>query len=266
MQNTLEQPLPIATPEKSQHVLVDIKKVWRLLAPKLLNLVAVTTLLTVAGFFVIHSYLASFTRLFTFNISVTQYLAAGINLALALFWYMILPILVYGVILALGIAALYLIGHLLIRRSKRIQYIWNKIHSWWLPIYHHLRPLLRFLWSLYQFIAGTLFFLVVISLSLMYGTYYYAQSPRMFGGGMPADVILVFREAQPTQNSIWGFPISGSNARQSEQVQLLIELTDGVIVRDTATNRTTIVKNDVLQGIVDVATATPSQTLATPTP
>jgi hypothetical protein len=273
MQNTLEQPLPITTPEKSTHVLVDIKKIWRLLAPKLLNLVTVTTLLTVAGFFVIHSYLASFTRLFTFNISVTQYLAAGINLALALFWYIILPILVYGVVLALGVAVLYLIGHVLIRRSKRIQHLWDKIHSWWLPIYHRLRPLFRFLWSLYQFIAGALFVLVLISLSLVYGTYYYAQSPRMFGGGMPADVILVFREAQPTQNSVWGFPMSGSNPRQSERVQLLIELTDGVIVRDAATNTATVVKNDVLQGIIDaspglssITNATLTQTLPTPTP
>ena len=116
--------------------------------------------------------------------------------------------------------------------------------------------------------------LFVILLSLVYGTFYYAQSPRMFGGGMPADVILVFREDQPTQNSVWSFPINSTNQRQSERVQLLIELTDGMIVRDPITGIAAIVKNDVLQGVVDAfasknvshPTVTPAQQLATPTP
>lgn len=270
MQNTLEQPLPITTPEKSQRIHFDINKLWRLLAPRLLNLVAVTTLLTVAGFFVIHSYLASFTTLFTFNISVTQYLAAGINLVMAIIsyiLYMMLPGLGIGAIIAIGGAILYSAGHFCMVRSKRISDLWNWFRGWWLPVYHRLRPLLRLILTLNKLFLWTLVALMVIALGLVYGTYYYGQSPRMLGGGMPVDVILVFQEEQPTQTSVWGFPINKSNPQQSERVQLLIELTDGVIVRDVATNTTTLVKNDVLQGIIGASTPTanPTYSLVSPT-
>jgi hypothetical protein len=268
VQNTVDHTSPETTSEKSERVSPAVKKIWWIVTPKLLNLVNVTALLTVAGFFVIQSYLASFSMLFTFRISVTQYVAAGINLVLAIVWYIILPSLGYGVILAAGIGVLYLVGHFCITRSKPIHNLWDRFRNWWLPMYHRLYPYLRILWSLYQLVAWALFILVVISLGLVYGTAYYVQSPRMLGGGMPADVILVFREEQPTQTSIWGFPINSSNTRQSEQVQLLIELTDGVIVRYAATNTTTMVKNDVLQGIIDADTVSgsPAQPLGTPTP
>ncbi len=252
IQNTADNPSPEASSQASKQDSFDAKKIWRLIAPKLLNLVTVTTLLTVAGFFVIHSYLASVSRLFTFNISLTQYLAAGVNMVLAIFWNYILPVIIGGLILALIFIGLYFFGRYCLNRSKRVHTLWVRVLSIISPLYQRLRPLLRAAWVVYQVFAWVLFGLLVIGVALIYGTYYYAQSPRMFGGGMPSNVILVFREEQPTQSSIWGFPINTSNPCQSDEVQLLIELTDGVIVRDTGTNRTTIVKNDVLQGIIDV--------------
>jgi hypothetical protein len=277
-QNTLDTPSLETSSEKSERASLDVKKIWRILAPKLFSLVNITALLTVAGFFVINSYLASFSKLFTFNISLPQYLAAGINLVLGTFayiLYLLLPGLGYGVLLGVGAIIVYAISRFWIKRSRRIHDLWDRFRRWWLPIYYWLRPGLRFLWSLYRLSAGALLTLIVILMGLVYGTYYYAQSPRMLGGGMPAAVILVFREDQPTQNSIWGFSINSSNARQSTPVQLLIELTDGVIVRDAATNIVTVVKSDVLQGIIDAEplptgltsiTPIPTQTLATPTP
>lgn len=248
----------------------DTKKIWQHVGPNLINLVNITALLTVAGFFVVQSYLASFSKLFTFNISVTQYLAAGVNLMLAIIWKLILPILGYSLVLV----SLYLLGKFCISKSKRVHTFWTSFLRPFLPFYRRIQRFLRVLWSLYQITASALFVLFVILLALVYGTSYYAQSPRMFGGGMPADVILIFREEQPTQNSIWSFPINSTNPRQSEQVQLLIELTDGVIVRDPSTGVVVIVKNDVLQGIIDAPvsnivsspTATPIQLLPTPTP
>ncbi len=268
MQTTLDHQSPETKLEKSENNTLDVKKIWRLLAPKFFNLVNITTLLTVAGFFVIHSYLASFSKVFTFNISLTQYLAAGVNLVLgtvAYVLYLVLPGLGYGVLLSVALAVLYFVSRFWIKRSNRIHNLWNMLQRWLLPIYHWFCPLLRLLWSVYRLSAGALLILVVIVTGLAYGTYHYAQSPRMLGGGMPAMVILVFRENQPTQNPIWGFSINGSNARQSMPVQLLIELTDGVIVRDSSTNTIAVVKNDVLQGMID-ADPVPTQTLAIPTP
>ncbi|MBI1280135.1 MAG: hypothetical protein GC179_18545 [Anaerolineaceae bacterium] len=275
VQNTIDEKTPQPKSEKMSHLMFDPEKIWKQLAPKLMNLVNISALLTVAGFFVVQSYLSSFTSLFTFNISVTQYLAAGVNLILAIFWNLILPVLAYSFILAFVLVFLYFLGRFSFNRSKRVQNLWTRFLSRILPLYQRLRLALRVIWAIYQVFAGGLFVLLVIGVAFIYGTSYYAQSPRMFGGGMPSEVILVFREEQPTQPSIWGFPINTATPRQSEPVQLLIELTDGVIVRDTATNKTIIVKNDVLQGIIDThpvssnpmtATAAPTQLSGTPTP
>ncbi|MEO8393346.1 MAG: hypothetical protein ABI700_10175, partial [Chloroflexota bacterium] len=176
---------------------LDTQKTWLFLAPKLAGLLNFTALLTVAGFFVIQSYLASFSKLFTFNISVTQYVAAGVNLLLALFWNLFVPPLVYGIVLALGFVALYFVGRFCLSRNQRLHHLWTELVGRLRPLYKRIHPIIRATWLLYRVIAGGLYILLVISLALVYGTFYYAQSPRMFGGGMPADVILVFREDQP---------------------------------------------------------------------
>lgn len=249
-----------------------LKTVWQSLAPKLLNLVNASALLTVAGFFVIHSYLASFSNLSSYNISITQYLAAGINLILGMVWFI-----VEGLIRALPttgtwlaiLSAFALLGYIAISTNKRIRQLWQRFLGQVQPLSHRISAIVQFLWTGYQ-----IFVLLILALfGFIYGTSYYGQSLRMFGGGRPTDVILVFKEDQPTQNSIWAFPINSKNPRQSEIIQLLIELTDGVIVRHSSTGMAVIVKNDVLQGIIDaspplpdtppVSTLTPTQFPAT---
>jgi hypothetical protein len=274
VQNTVDEKKPQPKSEEVFRLKFDVKKIWQSLVPKFVNLVNISAVLTVAGFFVVQSYLASFSKFFTFNISVTQYLAAGVNLVLAILWNIILPVLLWSLILALGLLLLYFLGRFVLKRSKPVYNLWMRFLSYVLPLYQRLLSLFRVLWTIYRVFAGALFILLVIGVSFIYGTSYFAQSPRMFGGGMPAGVILVFREDQPIQNSIWGFPINSSNRRQSERLLLLIELTDGVIVSDPTTKATVIVKNDVLQGIIDAPlsnntsspAATPSQLLPTPTP
>lgn len=242
------------------------KLLWHYLAPKLLNFVNITALLIAAGFFVIQSFLASFAQAFTFNISISQYLMAGVNMVLALVWNLVMPILLAGFLASLAIVALSLLGRFFHNRSKRVHNLWRRLADFIHPLYLRWRPKLRRLWAIYQIVVGALFILLIIMVAFVYGRTYYAQSPRMFGGGMPINVILVFSEEQPTQNSIWGFAINPSNARQSEVVQLLMELTDGVIVRDVATDTTTIVKNDTLQGIIYATSLSNNIMIATTTP
>jgi len=82
---------------ETEHTRLDFKKLWQALIPKLISLVTFSAVLTCAGFFVIHSYIASFSSLFTYNISVTQYIAAGVNLLLAITYYLVLPSVGYPV-------------------------------------------------------------------------------------------------------------------------------------------------------------------------
>jgi len=231
------------------------------LAPKLLNLVTLSALLTIAGFFVVHSYMATFTSLFTFNVSVTQYLTAGINWLLAILWNIILPIFLYGLAIAFVISGIMLIWRLAVSKIKLLQKFVQAIERRVAPIVKRLRPILRIGWQLYQIIAWLLLIALLIALSIGYGVSYYSQSPRMFGGGMPATVILVFKEAQQNPGGV--YPINPSNLMQSQPVEMLIELTDGVMVREFQSGTVLIVKNDVLQAIVDVGL--PLITLSSPT-
>lgn len=245
--------LPMAAlPEKSSQ-----PNSWRektisfakVLAPKLLNLVTLSAMLTFAGFFVVHSYMATFTSLFTFNVSITQYLAAGVNWLLALLWNIALPIFLYGLAIALIIIAIMFIWRLTISKIRVLEKWAQALVRRAAPMMIRLRPILRAGWLLYQIVAWFLLLVLVIALSVGYGIGYYSQSPRMFGGGMPATVILIFKEAQ---NSTGVYPINPSNSMQSQPVEMLIELTDGIVIRELQKRTVLIVKNDSLQAMVDV--------------
>lgn len=238
-----------------------VKAFAKALAPKLLNLVALSAILTIAGFFVVHSYMATFTSLYTFNISVTQYLAAGINWLLALLWYTILPVLLGALALVAAMSVIILLWLRALSSVAALQRLtrWLKQHV--APRVDRLRPILKVGWRVYQIIAWLLILAVVIALSLVYGVGYYSQSPRMVGGGMPATVILIFKEAQ--QNPIGIDIINPSNPLQSLPLELRIELTDGIMVREPQSGTVMIVKSDVLQAIVGVGT--PLITIGSPT-
>lgn len=231
------------------------RKLWESIAPKLINLVNLSAFLTVLGFFTIHSYLATVTQLFTYNISVAQYLAAGVSLVIALFWYLlsngIAPVIPWiGVIFLIGTVG-YLIWRTLLRdgmQNAQIQALFKR----WESVFKIIIALLRLLERVNQWVVTIGLLLISVLFGLAYGYGYYSQMPHMLGGGMPTDVILVFKEPQST-NAGWPFPINQNVPTQSEKVQLLFEFTDGLLVRDEGTGIAVIVKNDSLQAIVDAA-------------
>jgi hypothetical protein len=251
-------------------------KIFQPLPSKLLTLVNLTAFLTIVGFFVVQSYISSFSNLFSFNISVTQYLAAGINLVLALAWYVALSVLAPSIALVFIVVAIVAVFQFFKVRNRNLSTTWDNFRQRIDPIVQRLIRTFRPIWIIGRFMSSIGFVIFIVLVSLVYGTYYYHQSPRMFGGGMPATVILVFKEEQLTQNSPWSFSISQSNPKTSEPVELLIELTDGIVVRHLTTNVVAIVKNDVIQGVIDASTThinvtTPSvtpnqQATSTPTP
>lgn len=245
----------------------DVKQIRKLVISKLLSIFTFSAIVACAGFFVIHSYIASFSGLFTYSISPTQYMIAGINLLLAIIYYLVLPPVTLGFAIAVVISLIASIWLISVDRSVKLRDLWTRLRDWWLPKYHRLRPMLRVVWTLYQTAIWIFFATLLISLSFAYGTYYYSQSPRMFGGGMPSRVVLVFRTPQPDTTL---YPTDPINPIQSMPVLLLMELTDGIMIRDTQNDRVLILKNDLLEAIIDAGTPIisvhPTQSLITPTP
>jgi hypothetical protein len=195
-------PIPsVPTVQESDVVTVTPRpqSVWRTIAPQLVSLVNISALLTVLGLFTVHSYLATFTHLSTYNISVTQYLAAGMSLFLGLIafllvkgLYPLLPLLPYMLIILVGI------GIRLVGRNRRLGIKDNSK-----PFLRHqsrlvetIRSGIRFFERLNQVVVIVSLIGISILFGFAYGYGYYVQVPHMFGGGMPADVILVFKEPQ----------------------------------------------------------------------
>jgi hypothetical protein len=245
------------------------RKLWEAIAPKLLSLVNLSAFLTVLGFFTIHSYLATVTQLFTYNISITQYLVAGVSLIIALFWYLfskgIAPVIPWiGGALVIGIAG-YLIWRFLLRgvlqNNAQTQTLFQRLQ----PVFKVIVALLRLLERVNQWILTIGLLVSCLIFGFAYGYGFYAQVPHMLGGGMPADVILVFKEPQ-SSNTGWPFPINQVVPTQSEKVQLLFEFTDGLLVRDEGTKIPVIVKNDVLQAVIDYAPPNSSKPTITASP
>jgi hypothetical protein len=89
----------------------------------------------------------------------------------------------------------------------------------------------------------------VILGSIAYGALVYGQVPRWLGGGKPATVVLHFDDTTGPQE----LGLTGNPARpaESETVDLLAELTSGVLVRDAVTNRVVAVDNRYLLAIAD---------------
>lgn len=226
----------------------------------LVNFAVIPALLTIAGFFVIHSYLASFTHLFTYNISLSQYLAAGMNLIIGLLAYFFPPV-VAGVSAAVCLIPLAIIVFIIglgmyigDAPKEAMEAQVNKVVQRSGRVISVLYPLSKFILRLGIIIA-------IVYISLEYGQTQYGKSPRMFGGGEPAEVVLIFKDADLLVGL--SLPTSNNSPRQTEPVEYLMELMDGILVRYKPTNTLMIVKNDVLQAVVD---ANPPVKFAYPTP
>ncbi len=251
------QPLP-----QRFSILETIKNVLPLLTQ-------LTTFIILGGFVVVHSYLATITDLFTYRISINQYIAAGISL---IFY---IPIFILGkfaeslgralllVALLALLAALYVVVYVVRHRrlskdpEKSIEEAIGKIS-------HFLAKLQPFRRAFNYF---TVLYLIIFAIltGLLYGRTSYPTIPRWLGGGYPASVILIFNKDHDV--SAMPFPVTNS---RSAIVTLLAELTDGVLVWDEQSKTAIEVKADILDSIVGAAPgkvpdlSTPMHTTQTP--
>jgi hypothetical protein len=228
-----------------------ISTVWSEIAPKLLSLATISVAITAAGYFVITSYLATFTSLFTYNISPVQYVTAGINLLLGVTAIISVWVVVPAIGLAAAAAVVVAVPAYGVQKSRFLSRWWQTLRQWFSPLWTRLWPWIQRIWRVYDSIARVCLVLLIVLVALGYGATFYGQSWRMFGGGMPATVVLVFKEPQPQTGSLWPFPIQPTEPHRSIPVELLLELTDGVLVRDKTTNIPVIVKNDTLQALIE---------------
>lgn len=228
------------------------------------KLTIVGSLLIVIGFFTIQSYLRSLSPssgIFSYNISLTNYLSAGISLFLGVFLYILqitFPVFLNTLVIIIGLYVVFSLFNLgyryILSKNKDV----NKNVNKFTPIIRKIWNIAKIIYNSYIVLSVISSLIMIILLSIAYGQFLYPRIPRYLGGGEPANVIIVFDEAQPTQESVWGFPINPTNPRHSEQLQLIIELADGVMVRHESTNTVVILKNDVIQGIIYVQTPAPS--------
>ncbi|MCC6612497.1 MAG: hypothetical protein IT320_03405 [Anaerolineae bacterium] len=109
-------------------------------------------------------------------------------------------------------------------------------------------------------------FFTIVFVSSVYGSNVYGEIPRIRGGGEPSTVVLVFDE--PQEDVDWPFRINPAYPRQTEPIEMLMQLTDGVLVRDPQNRVPVIVKADIIRAIIDASPqrqALPTATAA-PTP
>ncbi len=231
------------TPVSKKNTFDTVKEIL----PLFLNF---TAFIAVGGFMVIQSYLLRYTRLFTYNVGLPQYLTAGITLLLFLFIVIVLPVILASLVSSSVMYFLKKLAALLSpTESNVIRYMVNEVRSDFLRVLLILVPI--------ALLAGFTF-----------GYTSYPTIPRLLGGGMPADVILVFKD---NVNSM-GLPFieNTSQPKRSPKVKLLLELSDSVLIYDESQRIAIAVKNDALTAIMDAepmpASPTPAATItATPT-
>lgn len=249
----------------------------RFVSQRLLNLAVLTALVSIAGFFVIHSYLDKITGIFTYNIAAVVYLSAGANMMvgtvviiIAIFWLPILLGLAFGVLLGI----LIFISRRLRKRWKRLQAVTDRIDPF---LNKRIYPTLRFALNLNNILTLVLLTAAMSLIAINYGRQIYELMPRFLGGGAPSSVFLVFKPVSDIQIVDLGLPIgmetvtspSGTPtpSLRSQPVDLLMELSDGLLVRDPQQGIPIVIKNDLLYAVIDAEPRTFSPVVtATPAP
>lgn len=258
------------TPPKSENAQPDDGKkqttskpnaIWRFVSERLLNLATLVTFFSVAGYFVVHSYLDKITGIFTYHVEPAVYISAGVNMELGVIGGLLSRILPTQIstLLASLISLLVVLGIALIlywteyKRTRSPQLAKERMDS-------TLKRLQRL--NFYLFLVSVA--ILAALLGFVYGYSGYEYSPRAIGGGMPTTVVLVFKPASAEDVAAMALPISmNPNARlQSAPVTLLMELSDGVLVRDPQQGIPIVIKNDLLYALVDASTraVSPSST------
>src|SRR5258708_6615124 len=211
----------------------SLRKLFTTVLPLIINL---GVIITVTGVLVINFRLATITTYVTYNISLTQYIAAG------------LAFIAQEAILFIPAVIVFLIGLSSFDVLKRMAWF-NKF----------MTKFFRFGFPLYVLTLVLLLISVVYGL-VTFGSTTYSQTSRSIGGGAPSDIQIVFREN--SKDLDWGISIDSKTGR-SEKVELVLELLDGILIRDKRTQLVVKVSNDAIYGIVaDSITATPVATIA----
>lgn len=237
-----------------------LKKFVREFIPKrLLTLAVLSIFLSVTGFFTVHSYLATISNMFTYRINPIIYIAAGASLIivfLVVFILLLWQAITSATVFVIVILAIIGFGVLAYRTNARFRAGADRV----IPFIHQKAdPIFDIVFKANNVIAGIVLLIVLGVIGWNYGQGLYNRVPRYIGGGESASVILIFR---PTDDILaFGFPFdTNPNAKlQSEPLELLMELSDGVLVRQPAIQVPVIVRDELLYGIMDVpsSTATP---------
>lgn len=218
--------------------IVKLSTVFLNIVPQVVKL---TGILIAAGFFVVHSYLESFTHLFTYKISIVQYLAAGISLCLYLLFSAANYILSHIQIFLCAVLFSLLLGYITFRFSPN----WVKIVPH-IPLLRHAKRVFSVLSRLLWYFNWVFVVLTIILVALLYGPQHYATMPRSLGGGMPTNIKIIFKD---DKSAVWPFTVTSG---QSETVQFVMELSDGILVWDISQKVAIEIKNDAINGIVEV--------------
>lgn len=217
--------------------------------------VTIPTFFIVAGFFTIHSYLFKTTSMFTYKIDVSVYIAAGMNTILGALVNTItylIPSLSQGLAIALVLVVfmllLLLIGWWLLRRNQQLQKLSKQVEP---PVNGYVIPALERVFTINSFLMISLIIAVAALTGLRYGYSGYEYSPRFIGGGMPARVVLLFKQPDLIPSLGLPFALDATYPGRSEPLEMLMELSDGVLVRQSTTQAPIIIKNDMLYAILD---------------
>src|SRR5258708_39224270 len=156
----------------------SLRKLFTTVLPLIINL---GVIITVTGVLVINFRLATITTYVTYNISLTQYIAAGLAF-IAQEALTFIP----GVILFLIELRVFNV----LERTAWFNRFMAKFFRLGFPLY---------------VLAIALFLVSIIGGLVTFGRTTYSQTPRSIGGGAPTDIQIVFREN--SKDLDWGISI-----------------------------------------------------------
>ncbi|MCA9905053.1 MAG: hypothetical protein KC547_14455 [Anaerolineae bacterium] len=245
----------------------------RLLRSILANIAVVVAILTVIGFAVIQGYLARVTDLVTLNVDVRQYLIAGMVFVTG-FPRIFQSSTIIEMLPLLGQFALYLAIFVGYELACVLFNIDDQPHKKASPFGRVEKVILRYVRIFLRLCIIIVAFMGLYLVGTIFGFIHYSDVPTFLGGAQSSTVILVFDE--PQTDAGWPFAINPANPRQTQPIEMLMPLTDGVLVRDPQNPVPVIVKSDIIRAIIDanprrqpVPTVTATPTAApteTPTP
>lgn len=230
----------------------------RIMKSIFVSLTGTLAILTVLGFISIQSYLIQIVDLPVYNISVNTYVRAGINSVINIILYPlreILPItIVATLILLTGVIVIVLISYFVdYKNSQKTANLVNNLEKT-TNSYRTITSPIQ-IWLKYPVTTIITSIIFCMFAGIFYGAKYYPHTPHWLGGGQPVAVILTFNDEQPL--NLWNFAINLEQPRLSEPLQLLIELNDGVLVRQAEGYPAVIVKNHIIDAIQDASIPMP---------